>query len=148
MNLSKKAYADYAKERAPASRHLRNLIFAFLIGGAICTIGQGILMWYRKLGLTVDSAGAATSATLIALSALLTGFGVYDDVAKFAGAGTLVPITGFANSVVSAALEFKSEGVVLGMCAKMFTLAGPVIVFGTTASVVYGLVYWLFIIPS
>ena len=142
MNLSKKDYGEYAKQREPSSKHLRNLVFAFLIGGAICALGQGILLWYKHLGLTVDSAGGATSATLIAISALLTGFGVYDDIAKYAGAGTLVPITGFANSVASAALEFKSEGYVLGMCAKMFTLAGPVIVFGLTASVVYGFVYW------
>ena len=144
MNLSKEAYGSYAKKREPASKHLRNLICAFLIGGAICALGQGILMWYQHAGFTSVSAGSATSATLIALSALLTGFGVYDDIAKIAGAGTLVPITGFANSVVSAALEFKSEGFVLGMCAKMFTLAGPVIVFGTTASVIYGLICWVF----
>jgi len=144
MNLSKKDYGEYAKQREPSSKHLRNLVFAFLIGGAICALGQGILLWYKHLGLTVDSAGGATSATLIAISALLTGFGVYDEIAKVGGAGTLVPITGFANSVVSAALEFKSEGFVLGMCAKMFSLAGPVIVFGTTTSVVYGLIYWIF----
>ena len=143
MNLSKKAYGEYVKKRAPSSKHLRNLVFAFLIGGTICTLGQGVLVWYKHLGLTSDTASAATSATLIAISALLTGFGVYDEIAKIAGAGTLVPITGFANSVVSAALEFKSEGFVLGMCTKMFTLAGPVIVFGTVASVVYGVVYWL-----
>ena len=143
MNLSKKEYGEYAKQRAPKSKHFRNFIFAFLIGGGICTLGQGILTWYKHLGLTADSAGAATSATLIAIAALLTGLGVYDDIAKRAGAGTLVPITGFANSVVSAALEFKSEGFVLGMCAKMFSLAGPVIVFGTTASVVYGIIYWV-----
>ena len=143
MKLSKEDYMKYCGEHQPKSNLVRDVVCAFLIGGAICVLGQALLMWYTKLGLTADGAGGAVSATLITLSALLTGIGVYDDIAKYAGAGTLVPITGFANSVASAALEFKSEGFVLGMCAKMFTLAGPVIVFGLTASVVYGWIYWL-----
>ena len=143
MKLSKEDYMKYCGEHQPKSNLARDVVCAFLIGGAICVLGQALLMWYTKLGLTADGAGGAVSATLITLSALLTGIGVYDDIAKYAGAGTLVPITGFANSVASAALEFKSEGFVLGMCAKMFTLAGPVIVFGLTASVVYGWIYWL-----
>jgi len=142
MKLSKQDYMKYCGEHQPKSNLLWDTVRAFLFGGVICVIGQAFLMWYTAVGLTADGAGGATSATLITLSALLTGFGVYDDIAKYAGAGTLVPITGFANSVASAALEFKSEGYVLGMCAKMFTLAGPVIVFGLTASVVYGFVYW------
>ena len=143
MKLSKQDYMKYCGEHQPKSKLAGDTLRAFLIGGAICVLGQALLTWYTKLGLTADGAGGAVSATLITVAALLTGFGVYDDIAKVAGAGTLVPITGFANSVASAALEFKSEGFVLGMCAKMFTLAGPVIVFGLTASVVYGLIYWL-----
>lgn len=143
MKLSKADYARYAGEHQPKSPLKKDLFCAFLFGGAICVLGQGLLIWYKSWGLTADGASALVSTTLILLSALLTGFGVYDDIAKHAGAGTLVPITGFANSIASAALEFKSEGLVLGMCAKMFTLAGPVIVFGTTASVVYGIIYWI-----
>lgn len=143
MKLSKSDYVRYAGEHQPKSALIKDLLCAFVFGGAICTLGQALLMWYKTWGLTADSASALVSTTLIVLAALLTGFGVYDDIAKYAGAGTLVPITGFANSIASAALEFKSEGLVLGMCAKMFTLAGPVIVFGTTASVVYGLIYWI-----
>lgn len=143
MKMKKQDYIRYAGEHQPKSPHLKNLLRAFFVGGAVCTLGQGLVMWYKHMGLTADAAGAACSSTLIALSALLTGIGWYDEIAKFAGAGTLVPITGFANSVASAALEFKSEGFILGMCAKMFTLAGPVIVYGTVASVVYGVILWL-----
>lgn len=143
MKLSKEEYMEYCGSHQPKSNLVGDTVRAFLFGGIICVIGQALLMWYTSLGMTADGAGGAVSATLIVVAALLTGFGVYDDIAKMAGAGTLVPITGFANSVASAALEFKSEGYVLGMCAKMFTLAGPVIVFGLTASVVYGVVYWL-----
>lgn len=145
MKLSKEDYMKYCGEHQPKSNLVGDTVRAFLFGGMICVIGQALLMWYTSLGMTADGAGGATSATLIVVAALLTGFGVFDDIAKYAGAGTLVPITGFANSVASAALEFKSEGYVLGMCAKMFTLAGPVIVFGLTASVVYGFLYWFFV---
>ena len=144
MKLSKPAYGAYAGKQQPKSPILADSIKAFVIGGAICVLGQGLLLWYRSMGMTADTASAACSVTLIGIAALLTGLGIYDDVAKHAGAGTLVPITGFANSVVSAALEFKSEGYVLGMCAKMFTLAGPVIVFGTVSGVIYGVIVWGF----
>jgi len=121
----------------------RDLFNAFWVGGLICALGQLILNGWLALGLSKADAGTAESISLIFLSALLTGLSVYDDIARMAGAGTVVPITGFANSVVSPAIEFRSEGLVMGMAAKMFTIAGPVIVYGTLASVVYGLVYWL-----
>ena len=121
----------------------RDCLNAFWIGGLICTVGQFLLNWYGKIGLEKDLAGTATSMTLVALSALLTGLSLYDDIAKHAGAGTLVPITGFANAVAAPAVEFKTEGFILGVGAKMFTIAGPVIVYGVSASVVYGIIYWL-----
>jgi stage V sporulation protein AC len=113
-----------------------------VIGGLICVLGQGLGDAYQWLGLGEKAAGTAVSMSLVFLSALATGLNVYDDLAKYAGAGTLVPITGFANSVVSPAMEFKSEGIVTGMAAKMFIIAGPVLVFGVSASVVYGLIAW------
>ena len=121
----------------------RDCLNAFWIGGLICTVGQFFLNWYGKIGLEKDLAGTAASMTLVALSALLTGLSLYDDIAKHAGAGTLVPITGFANAVAAPAVEFKTEGFILGVGAKMFTIAGPVIVYGVSASVVYGIIYWL-----
>ena len=114
------------------------------MGGLICALGQLILNGYTALGLSEQDAAAATSVSLVFLSAVLTGLSVYDDIAKFAGAGTLVPITGFANAVVSPAIEFKAEGFVTGMAAKMFLIAGPVIVYGTAASVIYGLILVIF----
>ena len=120
------------------------VLLAFLVGGAICALGQGILNGYEALGLAWEAAGTATSMTLVVLSALLTGLNLYNKLARYAGAGTLVPITGFANSVVSPAMDFKSEGFITGMAAKMFIIAGPVIVYGTAAAVVYGFLYWLF----
>ena len=128
---------------APKSPTLLNCLKAFCIGGLICTLGQAILNGYTALGLNAEQSATATSITLVALSALLTGFSLYDNIAKHAGAGTLVPITGFANAVSSAAIEFKTEGFILGVGAKMFTIAGPVIVYGVSASVVYGLIYWI-----
>ena len=116
---------------------------AFIIGGGICVLGEAFLNMYTALGLSKDGAGALTSMTLIFLSALFTGLKLYDRIAQVAGAGTLVPITGFANSVVSPALEFKSEGFVLGTGAKMFVIAGPVIVYGISASIVYGIIYYI-----
>lgn len=116
---------------------------AFFIGGAICAIGQAVLNFYLSLGLSTPFASTACSITLVALSALLTGLGVYDNIAKFGGGGTLVPITGFANAVVSPAMEYKSEGFVLGLGVKIFTIAGPVIVYGTLASVAYGIIYYI-----
>ena len=137
--MTNEEYARYAARFAPRSKLLPDLLRAFLFGGLICCIGQALLALYTRAGLAERDAAAAVSITLIFLGALLTGLGVYDDVARLGGAGTLVPITGFANAVVSPALEFKSEGFVTGTAAKMFVIAGPVIVFGITASVVYGL---------
>ena len=128
------------KEASPNTKSWRNIPLAFLIGGLICTLGQGLMEFYRSQGLPKDEASTWASVSLVFLSALLTGMKVYDNIAKFGGAGTLVPITGFANAVVSPAMEFKSEGFVLGLGAKMFTIAGPVIVYGITAAVVYGLI--------
>ena len=120
------------------------MLWAFLVGGAICLAGQLIVNFYMNMGLDKDGAATAGSITLVFIGALLTGLGVYDDMAKIGGAGTLVPITGFANSVAAPALEFKTEGFVTGTAVKMFSIAGPVIVYGIAASVVYGLVYWVF----
>ena len=141
--MTEKHYAKLTEELAPKSPMGKDCLFAFVIGGIICTIGQFFLNYYTKLGLDKDAAGTAASMTLVALSALLTGLSLYDNLAKHAGAGTLVPITGFANAIASPAIEFKTEGFILGVGAKMFTIAGPVIVYGVSASVVYGLIYWI-----
>ena len=143
MKMTKEEYRAYAESRMPRSRVRRNCLRAFLVGGTICSLGQAFIEIYTALGLEKDAAGAACSVTLIFIGAVLTGLGVYDKIAKFAGAGTLVPITGFSNSVVAPALEFKTEGLVLGTAAKMFIISGPVIVFGTAASVVYGIILFL-----
>ena len=143
MNISNQEYGELAKRVSPPSAMIKTIPMAFVIGGTICTLGEALLNMYAALGFTQDNAGAMTSLTLIFLSALLTGLKLYDRIAQFAGAGTLVPITGFANSVVSPALEFKSEGYVLGLGAKMFVIAGPVLVYGISASVVYGIVYYI-----
>ena len=127
---------------SPKSPMWRDCLNAFWIGGLICVLGQVFLNVYGNW-LDKEAAGTATSMTLVALSALLTGLSLYDDIAKHAGAGTLVPITGFANAIAAPAVEFKTEGFVLGVGAKMFTIAGPVLVYGVSASVVYGLVYWI-----
>lgn len=142
MNMSPKEYNRYVARLAKKSPLGKDLLNSFLIGGLICVIGQLILNGYTALELSEQDAAAATSVSLVFLSAVLTGLSVYDDLAKIAGAGTLVPITGFANAVVSPAIEFKAEGFVTGMAAKMFVIAGPVIVYGTLASVVYGVVLW------
>ncbi len=140
MNMSKKEYNRYVARLAQKSPLGKDLLRSFLVGGLICVIGQLILNGFTALDLSEQDAAAATSVSLVFLSAVLTGLSVYDDIAKFAGAGTLVPITGFANAVVSPAIEFKAEGFVTGMAAKMFIIAGPVIVYGTVASVLYGLI--------
>ena len=142
--MSNKEYSRLLKEKSPKSPVLKNCIFAFLIGGFICTLGEAFTSLYTYLKISEDDAKTLTSVTLVFIGVLLTVFGIYDRIAKYAGAGTLVPITGFANSVASPAIEFKFEGFVLGVGAKMFTIAGPVIVYGVTASVVYGLIYYLF----
>ena len=141
--MKEQEYQALVEKLAPKSPMGRDCFNAFWIGGLICAIGQGFLNLYTNLGLDKDMAGTVTSMTLVALSALLTGLSLYDNIAKHAGAGTLVPITGFANAIAAPAVEFKTEGFVLGVGAKMFTIAGPVIVYGVSASVVYGLIYWI-----
>ena len=133
-----------AKKASPSTNSLRNFICAFLIGGAICCLGELLLNSYTALGMSAQDAGAVTSVTLIFLSALFTGLNLYDKLAKFGGAGTLVPITGFANAVVSPALEYKCEGYIMGIGVKLFSIAGPVIVYGCAASVLYGVILFLF----
>ena len=141
--MTEKEYAKLVGEMAPKSPIVKDCVFAFLVGGLICTLGQVFIEVYTALGLEKTDAGTAASMTLVFLSALFTGLSLYDNLAKHAGAGTLVPITGFANAVSAPAVEFKTEGFILGVGAKMFTIAGPVIVYGVSASVVYGLIYWL-----
>jgi len=143
MKMTNEEYGKYVRKMQPKSRWLANSLKAYLVGGLICVLGQGLHQLYTNWGAGETEAGSWVSVTLIVLAALLTGFGVYDDIARFAGAGTLVPITGFANAMVSPALEFKREGMILGTAAKMFTIAGPVIVYGLSASVVYGFIYWI-----
>ena len=140
MKLSKAEYQRMLKKRSPDSPLVVDVLWAGLIGGAICVVGQAVSNYYQSRGLDVDSAAGATSITMILLGALLTAVHLYDKLAKRAGAGTIVPITGFANAIVSPAIEFKSEGFVLGLAAKMFAVAGPVIVYGVTASVIYGVI--------
>ena len=136
-------YGEMVKKATPSSPSFKNCFFAFLVGGAICTLGQFLNYIYTAMGADEKSAAAFVSISLIFLSAALTSFGVYDKLAKYAGAGTLVPITGFANSMVSPAMEFHAEGNVLGIGCKIFTIAGPVILYGTLSSVLYGLIYWV-----
>ena len=145
MNMDKKQYKKYAQAHAPKSPLLKDSIKAFLFGGVICAFAQGLLELYGKVFLMdEESAGTLTSVTLIFIAVVLTAVGVFDKIAKHAGAGTLVPITGFANSVVSPAIDSKAEGFVLGVGAKIFTVAGPVLLYGTLAGAVYGFIYWLF----
>ena len=141
--MTDKEYGKLVDEISPKSPIGKDCLSAFVVGGAICTIGQFFINYYTKLGLEKDEAGTAASMTLVVISAVLTGLSLYDNIAKFAGAGTLVPITGFANAIAAPAVEFKTEGFILGVGAKMFTIAGPVIVYGVSASVVYGLIYWI-----
>ena len=143
MDMTPEEYQALANRLAPPSPIVRDTALAFLVGGLICVLGQAIQNGWIASGLPLEDAGTATSCTLVALSALLTGLNLYNKLARFGGAGTLVPITGFANAVASPALDFKSEGFVTGMAAKMFQVAGPVIVFGTLASVVYGVILLL-----
>lgn len=141
--MTEKEYSELVGELSPKSPILKDCLNAFWIGGLICALGQLFLNCYTGFGLDKEAAGTASSISLVALSALLTGLSLYDNLAKHAGAGTLVPITGFANAIAAPAVEFKTEGFVLGVSAKMFTIAGPVIVYGLTASSVYGVFYWL-----
>lgn len=143
MILTDKEYEKLVDSMSPKSPMGRDCFNAFWIGGLICVVGQAFINLYTRFGLEKQDAATAASMTLVALSALLTGLSLYDDIAKHAGAGTLVPITGFANAIAAPAVEYKTEGMILGVGAKMFTIAGPVIVYGVTASVVYGLICWV-----
>ena len=144
MQYNQKEYLSYLKEKSPNSPLWKDMLWAFLVGGAICTVGQGILELYQnRLSLEEQQARTAVSVTMIFLGALLTGLDIYCKIGKYAGAGTLVPITGFANAIVSPAMEFKKEGLVLGLASKMFVIAGPVLVYGITASVGVGVIYYL-----
>ncbi|MBQ8585701.1 MAG: stage V sporulation protein AC [Butyricicoccus sp.] len=144
MKLTKAEYQKMLEKRAPKSPIGRDVVWAAVVGGAICVVGQAVVNFYKGQGLDTDSAAAATSLTMIFLGGLFTALHLYDKLAKRAGAGTIVPITGFANAVIAPAIEFKTEGFILGTAAKMFAVAGPVIVYGVTASVIYGLVLYFF----
>ena len=144
--MTQREYGKLVEQMSPRSPIWRDCLGAFLIGGLICALGQVLINCYGNWGLGKEEAGTAASMSLVALSALLTGLSLYDDLAKYAGAGTLVPITGFANAIAAPAVEFKTEGWCLGVGSKMFTIAGPVIVYGIAASVVYGFIYWLTIV--
>ncbi len=143
MKPTKKEYDKMTKKASPPSPKLKNSFFAFLIGGLVCTLGQALLNLYITLGLDKNDSKTLVSVTLIGLTAIFTALHIYEKYAKFAGCGSLVPITGFANAMVSPAIEFKAEGWILGTGAKIFAIAGPVIVYGTTASVLYGVIYWI-----
>lgn len=143
INMTQKEYAKYVKAKAPASHLVRDAALAWLVGGSICVLGQLLVNWYGTLGLTKEVSSTAASMTLVAAAAILTACRVYDNIAKWAGAGTLVPITGFSNSMVAPAMEFKSEGLIAGMAAKMFVIAGPVLVYGVLASAIYGTVLFI-----
>ena len=147
MNMDKKQYKKFAMAHAPKSPIAKNCVFAFLVGGLICTIAQALTNLYLIIpNISEDNAKALTSVTLIFIAVLLTGLGVFDKIAKFAGAGTLVPITGFANAVASPAIDSRSEGYVLGVGAKIFTVCGPVILYGTLAGAIYGVIYYISLI--
>ena len=143
MEISKQEYQKFVQDRAESSPIVKDCLLAFAIGGGICVVGQAIMDGWTAMGLDKTDAGTAASICLVFLSVLLTGLNLYNKLARYGGAGTLVPITGFANAVASPAIDFKSEGLVTGMAAKMFTVAGPVIVFGVAASVIYGVVLML-----
>lgn len=143
MDMTPKEYQQYVEQKSKKSPLAKDMALAFAVGGLICVLGQAIQAGWIAAGLGKEDAGTATSCTLVLVSALLTGLNLYNKIAQFGGAGTLVPITGFANAVVSPAIDFKSEGIITGMAAKMFLVAGPVIVFGTLASVLYGIVLML-----
>lgn len=143
MLPDKNKYSEMVKKASPPSPKVKDFIWAYAVGGAVCVLGQLLNELYKTCGFSEKSVKMAVPVTIIFVAALLTGFGVFDKIAKRAGAGTLVPITGFANAVVSPAIEFKSEGWILGVGAKIFTIAGPVIMYGTVASVLYGVIYWI-----
>ena len=144
MAMKSGEYEKMAQKASPPTKKLKNGISAFGIGGLICTLGEGLSILYEHLGISEEDTKLLVSASLILLVAILTACGVFDNIAYYAGAGTIVPITGFANSIVSPAMEFKSEGKILGTGANMFKIAGPVLVYGTLAAVIYGILYWIF----
>ena len=142
-DTDKRFYPKYAARRAEKSKIAQNILSAFLVGGAICTLGQLFFEIYRRVGVDTDTSLTLASITIVLITAILTGFGIFDNIAKRAGAGTLVPISGFANSVVAPAIDNKAEGWVMGLGTKIFIIAGPVILYGTFASVVCGVIYWI-----
>ncbi|MBQ3103949.1 MAG: stage V sporulation protein AC [Oscillospiraceae bacterium] len=144
MKMTPKEYQEYVKNKQEKSPMGKDMLLSFLVGGGICVVGQLIQNGWLAIGLAKDDASTATAISMVFLSALFTGLGLYHKLARFAGAGTLVPITGFANSVASPAIDFKAEGLITGTAVKMFSIAGPVIVFGTAASAVYGIILMLF----
>lgn len=144
MKTDNETYKKYVKRRAPKSPTLKNCAFAFLVGGFLCAAAEALYKLYASLGIADGTVKTLVPVTFIVLAGLMTGIGIFDDIARFAGAGTLVPITGFANAVVASAIDDKSEGFILGVGAKMFTVAGPVIVYGTLSSAIYGVIYWFF----
>lgn len=144
--VTQEQYDQMVKSASPNSPTLKNCIFAFLIGGLICTLGQMLLNLYLDMGAELKIARALVSVTLVTIAIIVTACNIYDDIAKFAGAGTLIPITGFANSMAAPAIEFKSEGHVAGIGAKMFSIAGPVLVYGLAASVLYGIIYYIYLL--
>ena len=141
--MDKKEYKEFSDRKTPASKILKDCVMAFLFGGAICAFGQLLFTFYEPMGLGKELTGGAVSVTLIFLGVLLTGLNIYPKLAKYAGAGTIVPITGFANSVAAPSIEARTEGFVLGVGAKLFTIAGPVIVYGIGASFLAGIWYFL-----
>lgn len=143
MDMTNEQYLKYVAEKAAPSPLVKDMVWAFVTGGLICVGGQALQNGYEAAGMTAEAAGTAVSVTLVLIAAVLTGLGLFDKIAKYAGAGTLVPITGFANSMVSPALEFKAEGLITGTAAKLFIIAGPVLVFGISASIIYGLILCL-----
>jgi stage V sporulation protein AC len=144
MNISREKYKKYADAHAPRSSLLKDCARAFLVGGLLCSVGEALIELFEALGRTREDAGLLSAIVLVGAAAFITALGVFDDIAKFAGAGTLVPITGFANAVASAAIDSRDEGFVLGVGAKIFTVAGPVLLYGTLAGTLRGLIYWLF----
>jgi stage V sporulation protein AC len=143
MKMTNEQYGAYVKTVSPNSPLWKNIVFSFLIGGGICVIGEALRQAFLYFGFTIRQSGAFTAVSLVFLAALITTLHLYDDMAKVGGAGTLVPITGFANAMVAPAIEYKSEGWVMGLAVKMFTIAGPVLVYGSTAAVLYGIAFWV-----
>jgi len=142
-NMNPEEYRNYVESMSPKSKFARNVFRAFIVGGLICVVGQIITNFFKAKGYDNEVVGSITSIIMIFLGALLTGLNIYDEIGKFAGAGSAVPVTGFANSIVAPAMEFKSEGYIMGVGAKMFAVAGPVLVYGTSASIIAGIIYYL-----